>query len=333
MSRSERFIQIEQLLLDHPEGLYQIELARRLGVHKSTMCRDVAILSTMLPLFEEADGRIRLNKNGYLHTLRLTMHELEALHLSARLYCKVMKFPFPHASAALRKLAEAQGKVSPALASRIRDTAEELDYFISSNSTEYSAYRKIIEDLGIAISEKRPVITSHFSQGKQTTQQFRLLPVTLEPHPEGKAVHLIGWDIDTKEPFFRTIKSERIESIILESPAPGLFATIPMDLLRERLQHAWNIWTSDDEPVTVRLRFSADVAYRVTETQWHASQSLENLPDGRLIWTGRIAEPKEMYPWIRGWGPDVEVLEPEWLREQHREDFLRGVRLYERLDE
>ncbi len=332
VSRSERFIQIEQLLLDHPDGLHQIEMARRLGVHKSTICRDVAILTSMLPLMEDSSGRILLNKSGYLHTLRLTMHELEALHLSARLFCKVMKFPFPHASAALRKLAEAQGKVSPALASRIRDTAEELDWFVSGNSKKYSAYRKIIEDLGIAISEKRPVVISHFSRGKQIFQQFRLFPVTLEPHPEGKAVHLIGWDIDTDPPFFRTIKSERIESIILGSPAPELFATIPIDLLHEQLRNAWNIWTSDSEPVTVRLRFSTDVSDRVVETQWHASQSIEPLPDGGLIWIGHIAEPKEMYPWIRGWGPDVEVLEPEWLREQHREDFLRGVSLYKGTD-
>jgi CRISPR-associated endonuclease/helicase Cas3 len=28
-----------------------------------------------------------------------------------------------------------------------------------------------------------------------------------------------------------------------------------------------------------------------------------------------VAEPQEMLPWIRGWGADVEVLEPEELRE------------------
>ncbi len=70
------------------------------------------------------------------------------------------------------------------------------------------------------------------------------------------------------------------------------------------------------QPVVVQLRFSSQVAYRVRETVWHASQQIVDLPDGRLLWTARIAEPREMYPWIRGWGADVEVLEPPELRQR-----------------
>jgi predicted DNA-binding transcriptional regulator YafY len=328
MSRSLRFPQIEQLLLDHPEGLHRADIARRLGVHKSTIGRDITLLTSQLPLIEEADGRIRLDRHGYLHTIHLTMHELEALHLSARLFSKVMRFPFPHASAALRKLADAQGRVSPALAARIRDTAEELDEFISASSGDYATYRKVIEELGIAISEMRPVKISHFSREKQSTRQFHLFPVTLEPHPEGKAVHLIGWDLDAEEPFFRTIKTERIDSVILEPPDPDLFACIPTERMMEGLRNAWSIWSTDAPPIPVRLCFSSVVADRVAETQWHSSQKLDYLPDGRLIWSALIAEPKEMYPWIRGWGPDVEILEPEDLRLRHRSDLERGVALY-----
>jgi CRISPR-associated endonuclease/helicase Cas3 len=39
------------------------------------------------------------------------------------------------------------------------------------------------------------------------------------------------------------------------------------------------------------------------------------LEDGSLLWRAQVAEPLEMMPWIRGWGADVEVLEPENLRE------------------
>ena len=43
---------------------------------------------------------------------------------------------------------------------------------------------------------------------------------------------------------------------------------------------------------------------------------IEEQPDGSLIWRAKVAEPQEMLPWIRGWGADVEVLEPEDLRER-----------------
>ena len=69
------------------------------------------------------------------------------------------------------------------------------------------------------------------------------------------------------------------------------------------------------EPVEVVLRFHPRVVRRVRETQWHRSEQVAEQPDGSLLWRARIAEPQEMVHWIRGWGADVEVVEPEKLRE------------------
>ncbi|MCX8062238.1 MAG: WYL domain-containing protein, partial [Anaerolineales bacterium] len=52
------------------------------------------------------------------------------------------------------------------------------------------------------------------------------------------------------------------------------------------------------------------------------------LEDGSLLWRAQIAEPTEMLPWIRGWGADVEVLAPDWLRERMREEAERTYKLY-----
>ncbi len=41
-----RLQQIETLLLDHPEGMTQAELARRLGVNRSTIHRNLADVSS-----------------------------------------------------------------------------------------------------------------------------------------------------------------------------------------------------------------------------------------------------------------------------------------------
>jgi len=328
MSKRERIIQIEFLLLQHPGGMSRSELSRRLGVHKSTVGRDIADMSTTFPITEDEAGKLYMDKRDYLTNVYLTMFELEAMHLSARLFSRVMKFPFPHAAGALRKLAEAQGRVSRSLSERIKETAEEIELSAPGFSVEFSHYRQIIEQLGIAISEERPVTLLHFSRRRNTEQEFTVLPVTLEPYPEGKAVHLVAWEHTVTSQSFRTLKIERILRISLHDRSPELFASIPVDRLRERFASAWSIWTSEKDPQDVILRFSSAVAGRVRETQWHGSQLLRDEPDGSIIWTGRIAEPREMYPWIRGWGPDVEVLEPAWLRELHREDFRKGLELY-----
>jgi len=328
VSRYRRLHEIERILLEHTDGISRSELARRLGVHRSTIGRDIDYLSPMIAISESDDHKISIDRNDYLTTVRLTMFELEALHLAARLFARVMRFPFPHASEALRKLADAQGRVSPRLAERIRATAEEITAFATRLSAEPTRYRRHVEKLGIAITENRTVIVRHFSRNHREVRSYRLIPITLEPHHEGRAVHLVGWDLDSVPPAFRTLKIERIREIQLRSPEPDLLTDIPVESLRERLSRAWGIWATDGEPVPVTLRFSRNVADRVAETIWHESQEIVEASDGSLMWHGKIAEPREMYPWIRGWGPDVEVIEPDWLRERHREDFEKGVELY-----
>ena len=66
----------------------------------------------------------------------------------------------------------------------------------------------------------------------------------------------------------------------------------------------------------VVLRFHPRVAMRVQESRWHRGQQIEVQPDGYLIWRAKVAEPQEMLPWVRGWGADVEVLEPVELRDE-----------------
>lgn len=328
MSHHDRLSQIEQLLLAHPEGLFRADIARRLGVHRSTVTRDITELSRTRPILEEDDRRVRLERGNYATAIHLTMFELEALHLAARLFARVMKFPFPHASAALRKLAAAQGRVSPRLAGWMRDTADEIESFPVASAEVTTRYRTIIEQLGEAITDSRPVVAHYYSRTNDAVRSYRVLPLTLEPHHEGRAVHVVAWNLPMEDGGFRTLKVERIQSLEMHPPEPDLVSQIPVQNIRSRLSSAWSIWTSDDEAVVVVLRFSPVVADRVTETLWHASQQVIHREDGGVEWSGQIAEPREMYPWIRGWGPDVEVMEPQWLREQHQRDFTAGAGLY-----
>jgi predicted DNA-binding transcriptional regulator YafY len=304
------------------------DLAKRLRVHRSTIGRDIDYLSSMTPIRESDDRKVSVDRNDYLATVRLTMFELEALHLAARLFARVMRFPFPHAGEALRKLADAQGHVSPRLAERIRATADEITAFAVRPSAEPTRYRRHVEKLGTAITDNRTVTIRHFSRNQGGVKTYRLVPITLEPHHEGRAIHLLGWDLEGTPPAFRTLKIERIREIHLGPVDPNELAGVPVKHLQERLSNAWGIWATDVEPVSVRLRFSQNVADRVAETIWHESQEIDLSSDGSLIWQGKIAEPREMYPWIRGWGPDVEVIEPDWLRERHREDSVKGMDLY-----
>ncbi len=64
--------------------------------------------------------------------------------------------------------------------------------------------------------------------------------------------------------------------------------------------------------------FSAEVARRAQETRWYRSEQIDLQSNGTLIWQARIAEPKEMVPWIRSWSADCEVLAPTAGRDTAR---------------
>ena len=122
------------------------------------------------------------------------------------------------------------------------------------------------------------------------------------------------------------MKVERIRAIRMLADS---YEIPPEFDVHRLLADAWGVWYSDDEPIEVVLRFAPRVTSRVRETQWHPSERLDDQADGSVLWYAYVAEPQEMMPWIRGWGPDVEVLEPVALRTRVAEEMKTAACLYE----
>lgn len=77
MSRVEnkagRLLEMEALLLAHPEGMTQAEIGRRLRVNRSTVNRYLADVPKHIYL--ENDGRVKIDRTGYLVNVRLNLNE------------------------------------------------------------------------------------------------------------------------------------------------------------------------------------------------------------------------------------------------------------------
>ena len=319
-NKAERLLQLEQILLAFPEGLRKAEIARKLGVHRSTVGRDIDDLSRRLPIWEH-DNLVGINRDDYLTHVRLTIHESMALHLAARLMATRTDKHNPHAAAALRKLGHALEKFAPQVSRHLLASADVMD---DAARRRDPAYLGVLETLTRAWSDGRMVHLWHRHESGQV-YEYDFAPYFIEPYAVGQTSHVIGW----REPpgKIRTFKIERIQRI--ELIAPPRPYTIPEGFdPRDKLADAWGIWTTEAEPVEVVLRFHPRVAQRVQETQWHRSERAEEQPDGSLVWRAQIAEPQEMLPWIRGWGADVEVLGPEELRERTAGEARRLAELY-----
>jgi len=321
-NKADRLLQIEALLLTHPEGLTQAEIARRLDVNRSTVNRYFRDMPNQFPYYESDDGRLFIDRQSYLVNVRLGLHEAMAVHLASRLLATRMDRQNPHAASALRKLGLALERLAPRISRHVQQSADVMDEAAQRHDP---VYLQALERLTLAWAEQRKVQVWHRSERTGTVSEYLFCPYFIEPYAVGQTTHVIGYSEPPGK--MRTLKIERIERVELTREPYDIPADFdPRDLLAD----AWGIWYSENEPVEVVLKFHPRVARRVQETRWHRSQKLEDQEDGFLLWVAKVAEPREMLYWIRGWGADVEVIAPEILRDAVRDEAGRMMKVYAR---
>lgn len=319
-NKAARLGQIEALLLAHPEGLIPAEIARKLGVHRSTILRCLPDLTKHIYVDDFDDGRWKVDRSNYLVNVRLTLHEAMAIHLAARLLATRMDKKNPHAAAALRKLGISLDRLAPRVSRHLQQSADVMDDEAQRHDPRYL---EVLETLTVAWAEARRVKLWHRGKNERIWE-YDFAPYFIEPYAIGQTTHVLGVHGPTDQ--YITFKLERIERIELTRETYSLPEAFDP---RRLLADAWGIWYTDKPPVEVVLKFHPRVARRVMETRWHRGEAPpEEQPDGSVIWRSKIAEPQEMLPWIRGWGADVEVLAPVELRETMMGEARAIARLY-----
>jgi len=300
-----------ELLLDQPQGLTKAEIARKLNVHRSTAGEYIEDLGAPggmnVPVYEVSPARYAIDRDHFEVNISVDMHEALSLHLATRLLTTRTDKHNPHAASALRKLGRALEKLAPLISEHMKRSADVLD---ADERRRDPIFLQALETLTRAWSRRRKVRLTHEMEDGGI-YDYVFSPYFIEPYAVGHTVHVIG----LREPInkIRTFKVERIRTIeLLEDASYEIPATFDPSA---QLKDAWGIWFTDRAPETVKLHFTRQVAKRVSETVWHHAQEIIEQPDGSIIWTAQVAEWQEMLPWVRGWGAEVEVVEPNSLRQ------------------
>src|SRR3989304_610994 len=301
MTKAKRLEEMKRLYIQR--ALTDIEMAQRLGVSRETIFRDRIELTTQYPIEKDDEGRYHIPRSKLISEIKVNLHEALTLYLAARKTSRQTRFHHPHAANAVEKLAAV---LRQPMTEKLLKAADKV------LKQEKDPERiKIIEMLAQAWVEQKKVRIRYQRLESKDFVNHTIRPYLIEPSNWSDSIYVIAFSEVTEKivPF----KIDRIDSAVLS----GEEFVIPDDFDdQELLKHAWGIWYGDKKPVTVKLRFSPDVTRRVKESIWHPLEKVEDTEDGGCIWSADVAEWREMLPWVRGWGADVEVLEPEGLKEE-----------------
>lgn len=319
LSKAARLHHICHLLYRNPQGLTAQELSRFCNVTKRTVQRDLRDLEREgIPLWDDTSRppRYGIIEGYYLPPIHLTLDDALALYLATRLLARYADSLDPHVPGALAKLAQIMPQP---ISDHIHATIRHLAY-----RREDESFVQVFETLALGWASSRKVRIKHRAAGSENVHEYTFCPYFIEPSGVGNATYAIG-----HATYFDDIHTFKVERITHAQLTDESF-TPPKDFDGpELLDSAWGIMYGPDITQVI-LRFEASATRRIKETRWHPSQELEDIEDGACLLRLKVAHPEEMLYWIRGWGPQVEVLKPVWLRQRIRREALETVRRYER---
>lgn len=305
IARAIRLTRIQHLLHSHPGGLTTRELAKLCGVCMRTIQRDIHALGELgIPLTQKGDYYGILD-SYVLPPVSLSLYEALAAFISLRLCLRQTDKNNPHIEKALSKL-------SRILPETLQVQVEKSLSFIHHKPAS-PEYTQIFEKVALAWATRRQMKISYQSLQSEEVREWLLEPYFVETTGVGYSVYVIGHAVRDGREGVITFKLDRIKSAEVLANNFEIPADFDIDKL---LSGSWGIiWGEENE---VELKFSPAVTRRVKEAHWHMSQVITDLPDGGCILKLKVGSLLEITPWIRSWGPDVEVLAPASLRQEFR---------------
>ena len=299
MTKTERLTEMKRLYIQRAYS--DIEMAERLGTRRETIFRHRKELEAEYPFIQDVSGRWKIDRGRMISEIKVSLHEALALYLAVHKSSRQTRYQHPHVAAAVEKLA---ATLRQPMAEKLLKAADGI-----LKQEKDPGRVKISEILTQAWVEQKKVRIRYQRLESKDYVNHTIHPYLIEPSIWSDSVYVIAYSEVTEKmiPF----KLDRIESAFLSGEVFEIPETFDD---QELLKHAWGIWYGERSPTRVKLRFSPQVVKRVKESIWHPLETVEDTKDGGCIWSVELSEWREMLPWVRGWGADVEVLEPEELR-------------------
>lgn len=321
--KGERIAQLELLLHSHPEGLRRAEIARRLGVHRSTISRYVDELKQYIDIYEE-NSLIKIKPREGDENIALSIYESLAFNLSAEVLASTSEFQNPHLASGLRKLAMNMRSYAPKISDNVNNLAEQIDKQVQDKK-ESSKFNSILE-----------VLIDSWVSGRivrviQSLKGFDPIETELAPY-------FIGFreeDSGGRHPISVTGRLRHTTEIITIDISTITSATIldetytiPDNLKPFKFQEPEERYESLDM-IPLSLKLKERSAMNAFRSVVHGTPVFSKNSDGFLMCNMDVENSIELYLRIIQCGDSVEILEPDSFRKKFCKMLNKILALYQ----
>lgn len=288
-------------------GRTQAQLRAQLGVSRSTLYRDLAMLEQAQVSLE------RFSQNG---EVRFRLLGLGTLSVA----------PTPLQVAAVRLAREALGPLNGT--ALVRELDALIEQWVRMPSTHHRvSQRTVATDRSVlvatidgAMAAGQRLVLEYQGQGDPVPKRREVDPLALRL--EGDQPYLFAYCHERQD--YRLFKLARVAVAQATTEPIGDHSSVDLERL---LAHSVRIWIGAPlVPIVVRL--SPRAARFVAEYPLVPDQATELLPDGSAMVRARVTGTIEAMRWVLSWGADAEVISPSALRSAVRNELAAAARHY-----
>lgn len=178
----------------------------------------------------------------------------------------------------------------------------------------------IFQALSGALGQRKQLLISHSSRESGATNQREVSPQRLTHYRD-------NWYLDAWCHMRRALRSFSVERILEARMLDEGCVEIQEAELDLHFSSGYGIFAGEPENVA-KLKFSPERAKWVSGEKWHPEQKSAFDQDGCYILEIPYSDPRELIMDILKYGPDVEVMSPEPLKEHVRGKLAEALKNY-----
>lgn len=317
--KGERVAQLELILRSHPEGLRKSDIARRIGVHRSTIGRYIDELKQYSEIYED-NNLVKIVPGSDDEPLALSVYESLALNMGVEMLLKNSEFRTPHLASGLRKIAVGMQGYAPKVSADIMAIADQVESEANLANTLQNETLEVLIDAWVSGRIVR-IVHTHKEGDIVLDEETELAPyfIGFVENDKGRnPVTVTGRLRHTTE--IVTLDISKIKSVTILNET----YTIPDNLkaFRRMETPASPEYVVDTIPLTLLVKQKS--ALNSFDALTHGEIRTEKNADGTRICRFDAENSIELILRIIQCGDAVEVLEPVKFRNKLK-DYLENI--------